>query len=444
MADYYRQRWGTHVSFTLRIDRPIARFSLIVCVLMAVGVPGPNGAFSLQRAFADNAASTTTLAPYVSALRIAIRDPLVQLTWQNPPGINGPVRIYRSKVEIDNTTLTQATLAGITDAGAESFLDIPPEPGEYYYAVLIQKPDNSVYDVFVPFRNITTRPIRISEAPTQAELAATVSGITTTRINDEVVLRFQSSRSGRTLVIFRSTSPIDSSDALSRAVRVREVPSDTSSVTDFPVPGIGYYYAVLDTALLTSGTIALKAGENFTGSAIEVPLGGEATGIPTASLIPRQTTPLPFLILQEGIQSGSNLVPSLILPTPNATLDPKTATAAEWLLSHVRIEAPAPLKPVVLNEDKVSSDKGAEYTLKGIVLTQLAHHQWSDAVTLLSNLLTLPLPADIRARAQFYLGQSYYFEGKYKQAFLAFLLSKDFYYTAAEPWMNAILDGRTD
>ena len=444
MADYYRQRWGTHVSITLRIDRPVARLALVVCVLMAAGVPGPTGQFSLQPAFADDAASGTTLAPYVSALRIAIRDPLVQLTWQNPPGTNGPVRVYRSRVEIDNSTLSQATLAGVTDPGAESFLDIPPEPGEYYYAVLIQKSENSVFDVFVPFRNITTRPIRTSETPTQAELAANVSGIAATRISDEVVLKFHPSRGGRTLVIFRSTSPIDSSDALSRAVRIQEVPSNTTSTTDFPVPGIGYYYAVLDAALLTSGKVALKSGENFTHSAVEVPLGGEATGIPTASLIPRQTTPLPYLILQAGIQSGSSLVPSLILPTPSSTLAPKTATAVGWLLSHIRIEAPSPLKPVVLNEDKVSSDKGAEYTLKGIVLTQLAQHQWVDAVTLLSNFLTLPLPADIRARAQFYLGQSYYFERKYKQAFLAFLLSKDAYYTAAEPWMNAILDGRTD
>ena len=44
---------------------------------------------------------------------------------------------------------------------------------------------------------------------------------------------------------------------------------------------------------------------------------------------------------------------------------------------------------------------------------------------------------DVEARAHFYLAQAYYFQAKYKIAFLEFLLARDLYYTDVQPWLAA-------
>ncbi|WP_455381111.1 hypothetical protein, partial [Salinispira pacifica] len=286
---------------------------------------------------AQNAAagSESVFAPYVSRLRVAFKDPKVQLTWQDPSDVSGPLQIYRSTQPITAATFDSATLVGTAPAGTESYLDVPARPGDYYYAVLVQKPGDGTYRIFIPFRNVTLQPIKVARTATQSELAASVSGIRASRVDRSILLVFESSRPNRTLGIYRSTSPILSSDALASATRIQEISSAKSSVTDYPVPGIDYYYAIVDTALLTTGNVSLQAGEDATSTPVSLPLGGNSIGIPTQPIPPRRGTPLPYLVLREDVQSGATLAPSLVEPTTSVALSAETAKSVNQLVDGI-------------------------------------------------------------------------------------------------------------
>lgn len=383
--------------------------------------------------------SESVFAPYVSRLRVAFKDPKVLLTWQNPSDVSGLLQIYRSTQPITGATFADARLVGTAQAGSESFLDVPASPGDYYYAVLVQKPGDGTYQVFIPFRNVTLQPVKVALTATQSELAASVSGIHAVERDHSVVLTFEASRPNRKLDLFRSTSPILSSDALAAATRIQQVDSAKTSVTDYPVPGIGYYYALVDSALLTTGDVKLAGGIDATISPVTLPLGANQIGIPTQPVPPRRGTPLPYLVLSQDVQSGATLAPSLVAPSAPQLLSRPTQAAATALVDDISSPKPAVLKPEILPEDRTAGAKGDEYTLKSILDTPFADRMWDRSAQLLTNFLSLSLPKEIEARAQFYLGQTYYFQGAYKQAFLAFLLARDNYYTSVEPWINSIL-----
>jgi len=383
--------------------------------------------------------SESVFAPYVSRLRVAFKDPKVLLTWQNPTDVSGLFQIYRSTQPITGATFSDARLVGTAKPGSESFLDVPDSPGNYFYAVLIQKPGDGTYQVFIPFRNVTLRPVKVAQTATQSELAASVSGIRAVEQDHSIVLTFQTSRPNRTIDLFRSTSPILSSDALAAATRVQQVDSAKTSVTDYPVPGIGYYYALVDSGLLTTGDVKLTGGTDATTTAVTLPLGTNQIGIPTQPIPPRRGTPLPYLVLTQDVQSGAALAPSLVAPSLPQSLSDQTKSAVTTLVDDITIPKPAALKPEILPEDRSAAAKGDAYTLKGILDTPFADRMWDRTAQLLTNFLSLSLPKDIEARAQFYLGQAYYFQGSYKPAFLAFLLARDNYYTSVQPWINSIL-----
>ncbi|HUX14203.1 MAG TPA: hypothetical protein VMW87_14340 [Spirochaetia bacterium] len=387
--------------------------------------------------------SDTVFAPYVSRLRVAFQDPKVQLTWQDPAAVAGTLQIYRSVQPITAATFDSAVLVGTADPGSESFMDVPPTPGDYYYAVLARKSGEGLYQVFIPFRNVTLEPVKVTRTATEQQLAASVSGIQVRQLDRSVLLTFDASKPKRTLGVYRSTSPILSSDVLAQSTRIQAVSSEKSSIVDYPVPGINYYYAVVDTGLLTSGDVKLIAGEDATAQPVSLPLGSNTIGIPTQPLPTRRGAPLPYLMLSRDVQSGATLAPSLATPTATHPLTAAAQKAVSELVDSITIPAVAPLKPVVLPEERGAGVKGDEYTLKSIVETPFADRMWDRTAALLTNFLTLPLAKDVAARAQFYLGQAYYFGGSYKQAFLAFLLARDQYYTDVEPWMDSVLLGNT-
>ncbi len=51
--------------------------------------------------------------------------------------------------------------------------------------------------------------------------------------------------------------------------------------------------------------------------------------------------------------------------------------------------------------------------------------------------LSLPRKPELNARARFYLGQVYYFQGTTRDALMEFLTARDFYYQQCETWLEA-------
>ena len=63
--------------------------------------------------------------------------------------------------------------------------------------------------------------------------------------------------------------------------------------------------------------------------------------------------------------------------------------------------------------------------------------RFSETEVSLLNFLSTHHSEEIEARAHFYLAQAYYFQDKYEQAFLEFLLAEDKYYKQVQIWINA-------
>ncbi|MDA3949084.1 MAG: hypothetical protein PF508_07635 [Spirochaeta sp.] len=380
-------------------------------------------------------------APFVSRLRVAVRDPQVRLTWRDSDDLeSGSYRVYRHTEEITRDTIDDAALVAEVDTGVETYLDTPLEEGAYYYAVIAAEESGRMYPIFVPFRNKTIRSVTVAQLETEEDLAASVYGIEALAQDNAVVVRFEASRGGRDLVVYRSTTPLTDDDQIPNATLIDEFGSSTRRFADYPVPGVDYYYGVFDKALVERGSVSVRPGENALATAVRVGLN-DATELQIQ--IPRATkrrAPLPILHLAEGIQSGDRLARNSVPEQAGRILDPATEAAVRALLERAPEPAVFRPEPRVLPEERAADGAGAAYTLAQVVNTEFAAGNYARTADLLRNLLTLPLSGTLERRTRFYLGQALYFDGRRQPAFVEFLLAADGeLYTEVAPWIDGIL-----
>jgi hypothetical protein len=244
-------------------------------------------------------------APFVSRLRVAVRDPQVRITWRDSEDLSdGSYLVYRHTDEINQNTLDAATLVATVEPGVETYLDTPLEEGNYYYAVIAAEADGRTYPIFVPFRNKTLRPVAVTRLESEEDLAASVYDIDARAQDMTVVLVFTPSRSGRTLAVYRSTAPFSELESIGDATLLQEIESSSRRFVDYPAPGVSYYYGVFDTVLIERGSLEVVEGANALASAVQINLPsqqGIAIQIPRAT---KRPAPLPILQLTSGLQSG--------------------------------------------------------------------------------------------------------------------------------------------
>ncbi len=385
-------------------------------------------------------------APFVSRLRTSAEDPEVTLSWQEPEDVQGRYQIFRHTEEIDTDSFSEAEHITTVESPRTSYTDVPQRAGTYFYAVLVEDTTGRRYDVFVPFRNTNIRGVEIQNTATREDLAAKVTGLAASRSRSSAVLRFSADRTGRELIIYRSTKQISGTTDLTEATAIDIVPSSATEYQDYPVPGIPYFYSIFDTSLAASAGIDFVPGENTTTTPVEIPLGGTPVRLPGArDAAFRRPLPLPYLsaaLALDASGEGTNDAFGFVNPVP---LDPDTVKSVSRLSGRDGTEPPvdevqqAEPFPTILDAERIASGKGAQATLRGIVDGSFGRRDWNAAVDQLQNLLTLPLDKTVEARARFYLAQSFYFLNEKREAFLEFLLAREEYYTAAQPWIEQIL-----
>ncbi len=156
--------------------------------------------------------------------------------------------------------------------------------------------------------------------------------------------------------------------------------------------------------------------------------------------------PLPFLMIDETLQSGSALVSSpLRLTGDRQPVQEETLNAVDAALAQARdradqaqVESAAP-QPRVLKEERITDAKGPRYTLQTIAEGPFSDGRWRESIRLLENMLTISLPPDVEARAHFYLGQARYFAGERRRAFLDFVLARERYYLETKDWIDRLV-----
>lgn len=376
----------------------------------------------------------TVFAPFVSRLKATSQGMKILLTWKNSNDVQGKKYIYRHDKEITDTSFEDAELIGTVSENVESYIDTPESFEQYfYYAVLIQDKSGLLYKIFIPYRNKTTAGAAISLVISEEGDAALVSNLKARVENNKVVLTFTSSKTDRELLLYRSTQPIHSSSDILKASFSQTIMSNKLSHTDIPIAGVDYYYAIVDTALVKSGEINFTIGANTLKDPVQIPLSAATIGIPKAY---KRAFPLPALNILYGIETGIELEMPIPFYLPQKLkLKSETDSSITYLISDMEKFAYKEKTVQVLAIDNTENASGEAYILKSIVTDYVLSQRFSESELKIKEYLQTRHESDVEARAHFYLAQTYYFQGKYKEAFLEFLLAEDLYYTDVQPWL---------
>jgi hypothetical protein len=381
---------------------------------------------------AQQGTTTEVFAPFVSRLKAVAGDSSVVLTWRRSGDVDGAYLVYRSRKEITEATFPEAEFLARVGSETESYTDYPPYGLEAYYAVLIEGTDQKLYSIFIPFRNKTTSTVSIRAPEPETEIAAEVTDLRASLQGEAVVVSYAISNAERELLLFRSTHPIRRVEDLVESSSVVPLGPGTTLFEDRPIPGVEYYYCVVDARLLQGGQAPIVPGQNSLTQSVQVPLSaGQA---PSRA----RSRPLPRLMIPAGVEFGDELIPSppFLLPRQQE-LGPATAKAVARLRSNIRPSPRPPMGPVILEEDRSAQARGEDSILAGIVQSSFADRNYADAEDRLDRFLRIERSARAQARTNFYLGQIRYLRGDLKEAFLAFLLASDRYYEDTQPWLDA-------
>ncbi len=415
------------------LDRPAARrrFALL-CIALLLGAP-----LGAQQASAPAGDATSTL--FVSRLSAEPVDYQVKLSWVDPPGAKGTCLVYRSSVEITTQNIGTAQLVGKAASGTQYYIDTPPDRNGYFYAVLFEDSDGTVYPLIIPFRNKTSAPIAPTSSAPEEKLAAAITGIRAapTTGGDGIAVSFSTSNPGRDLLLFWGTAPLTVPEDLLKTTSTAALKAGTTRYVLAALPGVDYWFAVLDSGLYKIGQTPLVKGDNVTAQPVQLPVGSGNISL-RAPVAERRALPLPSLALSFGVESGAALPAADVPDLPaERKVAPDTERAIGRLLSQLPPAAAFQPAPQVLRSDLTPSPNGEIARLQEIVQGPFLGGDMPGAQKKLDDFLSLPRSPDVEARARFYLGQVYFIEGRDRDALLEFLSAQDSFYQESAAWIDA-------
>lgn len=380
----------------------------------------------------------TIFSPFPSSLRATETGEGIRLSWRDSPDVLGTYHIFRHTMEINAEKFDKAEEIGTVPPGISTFIDYPGDKSNYFYAVLIEDSAGGLYELFIPFRNITVYPVSAQPVTSEKELSTNITGLSAQVIGDGVQLRFETDKTNRTLTIYRHTDPIADIDDLLLASSIAMIGSDQSVYTDYPVPGIPYYYGVFDTKLIQSGTFVFNPGQNISVQPVKIGRETERTGLaaPNTSL---RSPPLPKLMLQRSVVSGEQLAPSLNLISPDRRpMAESTRTSVHDLLAGIPRSEEKPVEAEILPVHVHGDFSGAAYTLSLILRERFLKGDYKETASSLKEFLSIKREDSIDRAARFYLGQACYFNGEYREALFQFLSAEQDYYAESQVWIDRI------
>jgi len=402
-------------------------FSILVTTLFA---------FAAFPALAQESAEQEVFAPFVSRLKATSEGSRILLTWRDAEDVEGTNLVYRHTEKIQTDNVEQAELVARVPQGTQSYADYPADTRPYFYAVLLEAENGKEYRLFIPFRNITLAGTAAEEIGSPEELAADISGLTATLEGEAVTISYRSTQANRELLLYRSSRPLSRyADLLGAVSYVIEPGLET--VTDTPPAGVDYHYAVLDSQLVKLGQADLVAGKNTTSDPVRIPIQEVAREEPASA--PIRAVPLPFLSLDTSVFSGEALGPRIAYPDTRE-LSPATEEAVAEILRGIVDPGPAKMSVVVLEIDQAEAQGGEDYVLKNILRGRLASEEYAAAEQELVDFLSVRRESKLAARANFYLGQARFFQGRYEEALIDFLSAREQFYADADPWVDACFD----
>ncbi|MDR3191754.1 MAG: hypothetical protein LBT87_01670 [Treponema sp.] len=431
------------VKYALRVCRRGPLNPALPRLLLALLFFFPAAAFSQ---WGSSAGGSTV--PFVSRLEAEAKNNLIRLTWKDSPDARGPVYIYRSDTPFNSAQPGLGKPRPVeTPYGVEYYIDEAESAGRIYYFVAASDESGKRYDTLLPGANSIAVDVSdilfpetpsFSDDPEPAGIRGGIYALETKVLGEEVSVSFLTNFPGRNLVLYRSVRPITRTIDLLSAVIVQTGLS--SPFTDYPVPGIQYYYAVIFEDELTRGKVGIYPGHNATEGPVEVKAGKGRVGLPGVKAEIR-SMPLPLMSLEHAAPELEGLAEAPAEPVP---LSPAVRRAVESLIP----PGPRPLpkkRPRAFSQDLDDEEAvGEEWALKTIVRDHFVGGDWENSCLELRRYLSRYHSAGIAARARFYLAQALYFSLSYREALREFLLVRDFFPQEANEWINASLAALAD
>ncbi len=268
------------------------------------------------------------------------------------------------------------------------------------------------------------------ENGTQVQLSWNISKETSAQISE--------------LLIYKNIGSIIKASTLSILTPVATISVSESLYTDTLNNNTANYYAIVARTL--DGTIydVIIPTVNATDKAVvrtkneyvvqsitntqDNSLAEASPRIDTSIKAPLRDRPLPYVdVLSDNSEKNPPIITTETLHAIQ-TLPTQEATAIYF-------------KPYIINEDtNVENATGDDYTLAVIVDSFVIHEHWSDAEKELLKFLQINRSKDSTARANFYLAQSYYFQGDYRKSLAHFQKSEKLYPMQSKKWIEEVLN----
>jgi hypothetical protein len=376
-------------------------------------------------------------SPFVSELRAEIRNNLVRLTWTDSRDAWGPVYVFRSARPFSGAVPSNIKPVELA-YGSRSFIDETDGLETIYYFIAASDAQGQRYDIFIPQTNITMVSFSSAKkdgpppAPEPAFGAGAddhafepgISGITAMPDGEKVIITYHSDFH-QNAALYRSVHPIRQTQDLLNAVIVQA--SVSSPFVDYPAPGMTWFYAVIYEDDITGGKVGIYPGRNATIQGIGI-TGGQAAARSIRSM------PLPSMTVHNAAPV-SDYFWSIPEPVP---LRAETVKALESEPG-IPLTPPPQKRPRVFARDLQPPAGGEESALMRIVQDIFARQEWDAARNELLYYLALPRSPETEVRARFYLGQTWYFTGRDREALAEFLLVQSLHAIEANEWISATL-----
>ncbi len=403
---------------------------IVVCVLLCFA----------PLLWAQEEATGDVFSPFVSRLRAQVESNTIILSWRDTSDVDGTYLVYRHTQEIGPANFQQAELIAEVDSGTEYYVDHPYLSIPFFYAVLAEDTDGELYELFIPFRNKTVNGVSVQSVISEEERVAEISDISTKIRNESIVLGFSNDKLDRRLIVYRNTAPISSIDDILKANLLTTIPGTAKEFVDYPVPGVPYYYGVFDAEQVKTGSFTFNTDQNVTTVPVEIPLTETTIGLNFSKSTTSRSRPLPYLLLSSSVISGEALSSPITIttPEPNVMALP-TVKALAGILNTIEPPPEPTPQPVILAYDTIPHTGGEEYTLGTILNREFRRREWDATERLLTNFLSVKRSRPTENRTRFYLGQVYFFQEKYREAFLEFLLAAETTYVESQEWLDIVL-----
>jgi len=373
--------------------------------------------------------------PYVSQIKVESRNNLIRLTWVDSPDAKGPVYIYKSARPFSGSIPANLRPV-VVRYGEQYYIDDTDGVENIYYFIAASDASGQRYDIILPRINSTSlNPVQLqedAEAVAEAEKYAPneaqgISNLKARQDGERVIITFDRDTRRRNAILYRSMQAITHSQDLLNAVMVHS--GINSPFVDFPipVPGLAWFYAVIYEDEIASGNMEIKPGTNATVTPVTV-----TSEQPVER--PLRPIPLPVLTLR-------NTVPKTYFITEIPDQTPLSAASSN-ILRDTEMPSKAPIKlkrPRVFSVDLVAPTGGEESALFQIVTEYFVTSQWESARVSLQRYLALPRSRDIEVRARFYLGQTLYYTGNYRESLMEFMSIRSVHSAEANRWIDAVL-----